>query len=122
MSRFVKSSFMKLSVTYQPLIGFLTVDIDLVKPYFSPEKKRKQHLQKGLKMKVTRTMIIKLSCEEITEIIKDYLSKEGFVVDAKKIDFNVETVWHGYGQGEYSEKEFTGCTVSCEMKTERIDK
>lgn len=76
-------------------------------------------MQKGLKMKVTRTMIIKLSCEEITEIIKDYLSKEGFVVDEKKIDFNVETVWHGYGQDEHSEKEFTGCTVTCNMKTER---
>ena len=73
-------------------------------------------------MEMTRIVTIKLSREEVAKIIKEYLSEEGFVVDEDNINFNVETVWHGYGQGEYSEKEFSDCTVVCEMKTERISK
>lgn len=68
---------------------------------------------------MTRIVTIKLSREEVAKIIKEYLSEEGFVVDEDNINFNIETVWHGYGQDEHSEKEFTGCTVTCNMKTER---
>ena len=73
-------------------------------------------------MEMTRIVTIKLSREEVAKIIKEYLSEEGFVVDEDNIYFNVEAVWYGYGQDEYSEKEFTGCTVTGNMKTERNNK
>ena len=74
-------------------------------------------------MKVTRTVTIKLSREELAEIIKDHLSKEGFTVDdTKHIDFDAKSVTRGYGMGEYQTTEFTGCTVTCNMNTERTDK
>ena len=74
-------------------------------------------------MKINRTVTIKLSREELVEIIKDHLSKEGFTIDdTKHIDFDVKSITHGYGTGEYQTTEFTGCTVICNMNTERKDK
>ena len=73
-------------------------------------------------MKINRTVTIKLSREEVSEIIKEYLSKEGFTIDAKSIDFNITSVWSGYGRDKHESKEFTGCTVTCKMDTERKDK
>lgn len=65
-------------------------------------------------MRITRTITINLSREEIAEIIKDYLSAEGFEVNEKNIEFKVESYYEGYGL-ESQMKQFTGCNVVCTL-------
>lgn len=73
-------------------------------------------------MQMTRKVTINISRDELAEIIKDYLSEEGFEVDAKNVNFNLETAYEGYGYDEHEVKKFTGCNVVCELKTKRADK
>ena len=68
-------------------------------------------------MNVTRTITINLSKEEVAEIIKTHLIKEGFAIDTENIDFKMESKWYGYGRDEYEVKEFSGCSVSCRLNT-----
>lgn len=70
-------------------------------------------------MNITRTAIIKLSSQEVAEIIKDYLSQEGFVTDEKNIDFEVQAVTTGPQWDPYTVNKFKGCTVTCTFNTER---
>lgn len=70
-------------------------------------------------MKVTRTLTVHLSVEEISEIIKEHLAKEGF--EAKEVEFNLESSWVGYGTDEHKVEKFTGCDVACNVKTKRED-
>lgn len=72
-------------------------------------------------MNITRTATIKLSREEVAQIIKDYLSEEGFSVYEKDINFEVVDVSTGPQWDPYTVKKFTGCTVTCKLKTERKD-
>ena len=72
-------------------------------------------------MNITRTATIKLSHEEVAQIIKDYLSKEGFVTDEKSIDFEVTAVTTGPQWDPYTVNKFKGCTVTCKFNTERKD-
>ena len=72
-------------------------------------------------MNITRTATIKLSREEVAQIIKDYLSEEGFSVYEKDIDFEVVDVSTGPQWDSYTVKKFTGCTVTCRFNTERKD-
>ena len=73
-------------------------------------------------MEVTRTVTIKLSREELVEIIKNYLSQEGLVLDEKSIDFDVKSVTTGPQWDSYTTVKLYGVTATCKMKTERIDK
>lgn len=70
-------------------------------------------------MEVTRTVTIKLTCEEVAEIIKDHLSQEGFIADTKSIEFDVPTVITGPQWDPYTVNKFKGCTVTCKLKTDR---
>lgn len=59
-------------------------------------------------MEVTKE--IKLSIENITEIITDYLKSKN--INLAGIDFNIGTKSYGYGRSEMIEKIFTGCTIT----------
>lgn len=72
-------------------------------------------------MNITRTATIKLSREEVAQIIKDYLSEEGFSVYEKDIDFEVVDVTTGPQWDPYTVNKFKGCTVTCKFNTERKD-
>jgi hypothetical protein len=68
----------------------------------------------GGHMTIKRTMILKLSKEELVKIVKEHIKNEGFMVYEKDISFDVTEEWRGYGQDEHKEVEFKGCTVTCE--------
>lgn len=70
-------------------------------------------------MEITRTVTIKLTREEVVEIIKEHLSQEGFTADTKNIEFDVPTVSIGPQWDPYTVNKFNGCTVTCKLKTER---
>lgn len=64
-------------------------------------------------MNIKRTMTIKLSKEEVQQIIKEHLKKEGFVVDDKDISFDVVTKEYGPQYDPWTQTEFVACTVIC---------
>lgn len=70
-------------------------------------------------MELTRKIIVDLSPDELTEIVKDFLAKEGFEVVENGVDFNASSRIEGYGMGEHQVIKFNGCRVVCNMKTER---
>lgn len=72
-------------------------------------------------MEITRTLTVNLSPEEIAEIIKEYLVKEGFDVNVNDIEFIAKHGCEGYGASEYYVTKFTGCEVTCKLKTKRED-
>ena len=57
---------------------------------------------------------VKLSKEDLKELIKEQIKNEGFVVDKENISFDITSVWRGYGQDEHEVTEFAGCTITCE--------
>ena len=69
-------------------------------------------------MNVTRTITVNLTKEEVAEIIKNHLNKEGFAVDAENIVFELSSKWCGYGMDEHKVEEFSGCSVTCKFKAE----
>lgn len=70
-------------------------------------------------MKIHRTVAVVLTPDEIAEMIKDHLAKEGFEV--RNVDFKVSSHIEGYGQGEHEVKSFDGCKVACDVAMERND-
>lgn len=72
-------------------------------------------------MEITRTLTVNLPKEEIAEIIKEYLVKEGFDVSETDIEFKLKTFSVGYGRDERDVTEFAGCEVTCKLKTKRKD-
>ena len=70
-------------------------------------------------MEITRNIIVNLSPDELTEIVKDFLAKEGFEVVENGVDFKTSSHIEGYGMGEYQVTKFDGCKVVCLIKTER---
>lgn len=65
-------------------------------------------------MTTRRIISIKLTPDEIAEIIKAHLEAEGFEV-GEDVDFSIETVTVGYGVNEQDVKKFGGCKVTCSM-------
>lgn len=70
-------------------------------------------------MKFERTINVELSPDDLAEIVKDYLEKEGFEVEENGVDFFSTSEIKGYGMGEYQEIKFKSCKVRCKLKTER---
>lgn len=64
-------------------------------------------------MNIKRTMTIKLSKEEVQQIIKERLKQEGFVVDDKDISFDIATRERGTQRDPWTEAVFEKCTVIC---------
>ena len=58
------------------------------------------------------SITIELSEKEITEILKEYLSKEGFPVDNAKFKFEIGCEYYGYGLMETSVHRFKRCSVT----------
>lgn len=69
--------------------------------------------------KFERTIKVKLTPNELAEIVKDYLEKEGFEVDANGVDFISTSEIKGFGMSEHQEIIFKSCEVRCKLKTER---
>lgn len=64
-------------------------------------------------MEIIKTIVIKLSKDELKKIIKEHVKSEGFTIDEKNISFELTSVWRGYGQDEHKETEFAGCSIIC---------
>lgn len=73
-------------------------------------------------MEIQRTVTVKLSPEEISEIIKSYLEKEGFKANSQKVEFEVKSHCEGIGYAEHTVYKFEGCTVVCKLTTERKER
>ncbi len=72
-------------------------------------------------MTVSRKLTINLSPDEVAEIIKEHLAKEGFDVNETNIAFKLKTFGVGYGMYEHDETKFSGCEVTCELKQKGED-
>lgn len=70
-------------------------------------------------MEIQRTITVNLSPEELAEIIKEHLAKEGLEAEEKSADFKVSSHLEGYGYGEHEVLTFKGCSIVCKIKTER---
>ena len=70
-------------------------------------------------MEVVRTVTVNISPDELEDIVKEYLKREGFEPNDAKIDFKVSSHIEGYGYGEHEVKTFDGCNVVCKIKKER---
>lgn len=64
-------------------------------------------------MKIQRTMILKISKEELQEVIKEHLRQEGFIVNDKDIIFDISVRESGTQRDPYTTTELTGCTITC---------
>lgn len=58
-------------------------------------------------------IIVKLCPEQIAKIIADYLRENGFVTHSQNVEFKVGSHVEGFGTGEYTVYDFTGCNVEC---------
>lgn len=67
-------------------------------------------------MDILRNITINLSKEDISQMIVDYLEKEGYQVTTKDIVFSVGTRIEGYGLTEHPVSYFDGCKVHIKDK------
>lgn len=68
-------------------------------------------------IKTLRTVSVTLDPKELADIVRQYLTKEGFEVT--NIEFNAGYEMRGYGLNETEVPVFKGCSVACRFITER---
>lgn len=68
-------------------------------------------------MTITENVTVTLNEEELNELIKDKLKREGFEI-VGKIKVNVGTVSRGYGQMEHDVTEFQNITATAKRFVE----
>lgn len=72
---------------------------------------------KGIKnMDIKKNITIELSENDVKEIIKDYLKKEGYSVSLGDVSLSVGTRLEGFGRAEHPVEYFKGAFVKCKEK------
>lgn len=66
-------------------------------------------------MEAKFNITIKLSPDDVKQIIAEYLAKEGYSVKPDDIKFGISEKCHGYGMGEHYTTVFSGCSVKCDV-------
>lgn len=74
-------------------------------------------MRSGIRMDIHKKITIKISPNELKDIIIDYLIEHGYNVMDSDINFHVSTHLEGYGVGEHEVKSFDGCSVNINMCT-----
>lgn len=64
-------------------------------------------------MDIKQCIKIELTESDLKKIVLEFVKKEGYRVNLNDINFDVGTVWHGYGMGEFEETVLKGCTIKC---------
>ena len=67
-------------------------------------------------MEIKKNITIKLSENDVKEIIADYLNREGYTVTADNVSLSVGTRCEGFGSAEYYVNCFNGAFVKCKEK------
>ena len=62
-------------------------------------------------VKIEKNIAIKLTEQNVKEIIADYLVREGYKVKADEVEFQISHVWKGYGLDERCEHCLTCAQV-----------
>ena len=62
-------------------------------------------------MNIDKKITIRLSEEDVKNIIAQYLTKEGYPVSPDEVSFNVGSKWVGYGYNETRVEYFKDCTA-----------
>ena len=71
---------------------------------------------KGEDMEIKKNITIKLSENDVKEIIADYLNREGYTVTADNVSLSVGTRCEGFGSAEYYVNCFNGAFVKCKER------
>lgn len=66
-------------------------------------------------MKIDANITLELTPQDISDIIKEYIEKQGYTCKGK-IEFDVSTQYEGYGTAESPVTRFRGATVKVEKK------
>lgn len=67
-------------------------------------------------MEIKKNITIKLSENDVKEIIADYLSKDGYDVAADDVRLSVGSRLEGFGMMEHPVNYFEGAYASCKEK------
>lgn len=62
-------------------------------------------------VKIEKNIAIKLTEQNVKEIIADYLVREGYKVKADEVEFLISHEWKGYGSDEHCEHRLTCAQV-----------
>lgn len=60
-------------------------------------------------------LTMKLSTEDIVNILGEHLATKGYRINPDSIEFSLKKEYHGYGTNEYEVTVFDCATVDCEV-------
>ena len=67
-------------------------------------------------MNIKKNITIKLSADDVRQIISDYLTNDGYTTKPEDIKFNIGEECRGYGMAEHYVTIFEGCSVNSKEK------